>query len=123
MPATAADIAAATRPSGVALETQELAALLADYPNARDGLGQPARAFWDSPADAAAVLAERFALLSAQRRRFRLTVDGVETGLLPGGTTPTVAFRAPELAADLACLVARLRFDLEAETTELELYG
>lgn len=123
MPATAADIEAATRPTGVTLDTQSSSGVLATWPNARDGADAPAVAFWDSLSDAVAMNTERFALLSAARRRFKVEADGVLTALLPAAVTPAVTLVAAEVAANGAFLVARLEFDSESNRTKMELWG
>jgi hypothetical protein len=123
MPALSADIDAATRPNGVTLDTQEDAGVLATYPTARDGAQAPAVAFWDVLADATALNAERFSLLSAPRRRFKVEADGVLTALLPSAATPAVTLVASEVRANGAFLVARMEFDFGTGRTMLEVWG
>lgn len=123
MPATPADIGAATRPGGAALETASSTAVQADWPNARDGSDAPARGFWDNPADAALVLADRFALLSQARRRFRVELEGLRFDLLPGIVTPAVRLVDAELAVDQPVLVSQVEIDLAHQRTIVELWG
>ena len=123
MPALAADVAAATRPNGFSLDVQESAGVLAAYPNARDGADAPALGFWDTLADATALNGDRFALLSAPRRRFRVVVEGIQTALSAGDVTPASTLVASELTASGPFLVARVDYDLETNRTTLELWG
>lgn len=123
MPALAADIEAATRPNGVTLDVQANGAVQAAHPNARDGLDQPIRAFWDSPADAAVMCAERLALLEITRRRFRVEVDGVHDIMIGGATTPAVTLVDSVLATSGPFLVTKPAFDFMAERTIVEVWG
>lgn len=121
MTALPADIQSATRPGGVTLATEESSAVLAAFPNARDGgvsLG-----FFDTLADAAAANAERFALLSVARRRFRTAADRDLPDLRAGSPTVTVTAIDAEVAANGPFLVARALFDPLDDRTEIEIYG
>lgn len=119
MPApTAADIARATRAAAVA--SVDDAAVLARQPGARDGLANPRAGFWDTQADAAAVLAQAQALIGTERRRFQVDVNGA-LALAVSTATPTVQLIDGSLAVNAAALVSRIELDDDAETTRLEL--
>ena len=120
MPATAADIAAASRDAATA--TWSDPTIAARYPTARDGAAEPATGYFDAIADAQTVAAARGALIGVERRRFTVTVaeliwPTVSTGL------PTVRLIDAEQGVDGAFLVARIELDLDAETTTYELFG
>ena len=120
MPATVEDIAAATREVAVATWTD--AAIAARYPGARDGSAQPAEGFFDSQADADAVMAARGALIGTERRRFAVDAKGQHWPDLSVGLLQARLIDG-EQHADLTCLAARIEIDLETETTSLELFG
>ncbi|ARR54550.1 hypothetical protein HY78_14480 [Rhizorhabdus wittichii DC-6] len=120
MSALPIDIAAAIR-DGVT-ELWESAAIKARYPGARDAGSPASEGFFDEPADAASVAAERGALLGAERRRFTVPVQGplwidVTAGL------PTYRLIDAGQSADLLCIPARIEIDLENQETILELFG
>ena len=124
MPATAADIAAATREQ--VLDTQESATIKARHIGWRDTGDTPRVAYWDDPADAAAMNAEGFALFGVERRRFALPIDGLLSfsGTLDTSQkTPTVTLVDAEHDANGAFLTARIEIDLDAEMTSLETFG
>lgn len=120
MPALPADIAAASR--DVITVTWSDATIAARYPGARDGSVKPAEGYFDSAADAQAVINARGALIGTERRRFTATAGEV---IWPTISTavPTVQLVDVEQAADLSCLVARIEIDLENDTTTYELFG
>ncbi len=123
MPATAADITAATRPNGVTLDVQSDSAVQTAYPNARDGNASPAPGFCDSISDTATLNAARFALLKVARRRFRTEADRDLSALRSGNVTPAVTAIDSEVSVNGNFLVSRVTFDLDAERTEIEIYG
>lgn len=124
MPATAADVARATR--AAVTDVQSDAAVLTRQPGARDGMASPRPGYFDSVADAAAVNAAAFALIGTERRRFAVRVNDV---LEPTGgfdcstTTPAVTLVDASLAANGAFLVSRIELDDEAGVTALEIFG
>lgn len=124
MPATAADVARATRAAVV--DVQQSSAVLTRQPGARDGSLNPRPGFFDTIANAATVNAATFALIGTERRRFAVRVQDV---IEPTGTfdasqvTPTVTLIDADLAANGAFLVARMEIDDEAGTTAMELFG
>jgi len=120
MPATPADIAAASR--DVELATWSDATIAARYPSARDGSVTPATGYFDSAADALAMINARGALIGTERRRFAVKVQDVlwptpETGL------PQATVVDAEQPVNGAFLAARIEIDLDAETTSYELFG
>ncbi|OYZ15642.1 MAG: hypothetical protein B7Y35_06120 [Sphingomonadales bacterium 28-64-96] len=118
MPApTAADIARATRPASII--TSEDSAVLTRQPGARDGLASPRVGFWDSAADAAAVLTAAAALIGTERRRFQVQVGAV-LALDASTATPAVQLIDAGLAVNAGGLTARIVIDDDAETTTLE---
>lgn len=118
MPApTAADIARATRPASTI--TSEDAAVLARQPGARDGLASPRVGFWDSAADATAVLSQAAALIGTERRRFLVQVQSV-LALDASTATPAITLIDANLVVNAAGLAARIVIDDDAETTTLE---
>lgn len=123
MPALPADIAAATRAGGTALETAQDANLLNDTPNARDGADRPIAAWWDDPAAAQALVSERLSIIGAPRRRFVLRVEGLRFDLFPGATAKTVRLDDAEQLADGDFIVSRVSGDLDRHQTVLEIWG
>jgi len=119
MPALPADIAAATRE--VTVVTWSSADVAARYPSARDGSLQPAEGFFDSAADAQAVINARGALIGVDRRRFAAAMMGAhwpDVAVLPADRLIDAELR---IDATLAC--ARIELDLEAERTSHETWG
>ena len=120
MPATIADIAAASR--DVVTATWTDATIAARYVTARDGLIDPTPGYFDAIADAQTVVNARGVLIGAERRRFTATAfdlvwPTVSTAL------PCAALVDAEQGINAACLTARVELDLEAETTTFELMG
>jgi hypothetical protein len=120
MPATGADIAAATR--DVVLAQWSDATIAGRYPSARDGLAQPANGYFDDVNDAQTIINARAALIGTERRRFTVAVSDV-VWVDPTTGIPTVALVDSEQAANGNFLVSRISIDLEAETTSFELFG
>jgi hypothetical protein len=124
MPATASDVARATR--AATTDVQSDSAVLTRQPGARDGMAAPRRGYWDSAADAATVNAAAFALIGTERRRFGVRVGDV---LEPTGgfdcstTTPAVTLVDAVMAVNAALLVSRLQIDDAAGVTVLEVFG
>lgn len=124
MPATAADVARATREAATDISSD--AAVLTRQPGARDGLTNPRRGYFDNLADAATVNAAARALIGTERRRFAVRVgDVIEPtgGFDASQVTPVVTLIDANLAANGAFLVARIEIDDEAGTTALEIFG
>lgn len=123
MPATAADIAAATREAVAA--TWSDGAIRTRYPRARDDSGQDAPGGnCDAIADAQVLVNARGALLGVERRRFAVVVQDVLWSLAApeSGTVPTVTLIDVEHAVNGPALVTRIEIDLNSETTSLELW-
>lgn len=120
MAATAADIAAATRDASVAGWSDP--AVAARYPSARDGSVSPAPGFFDALADAQAIINARGSLIGTERRRFAVSAADV---IWPSVSTgiPQVQLIDGEQAVSATFLTARIEIDLEAEATNLELFG
>lgn len=120
MPATAADIAGASRDAAVVAWAD--ASIAARYPSARDGSVAPAVGFFDAAADAETMVNARGALIGTERRRFAVRAADV--------IWPSVSLAVPqaqlidiEQAVSATFLAARIEVDLEAETTNFELFG
>lgn len=120
MPATDADIAAASR--DVVTATWSNAAIAARYPSARDGSVEPARAYFDSLADAQAMANARGALIGVERRRFAVVVEQV-LAIDPTAGVPQARVIDGEQALDATMLGARVEVDLEQDRTSLEVFG
>ncbi len=120
MPATAADIARATR--AAITDIQSSGTVLARQPGARDGLASPRPGYFDTAADAATVNAAAFTLIGTERRRFAVRV-GEALELDASLATPAVTLVDAALAVNGNFLVARIEIDDEAGTTGLECFG
>lgn len=120
MAALPADIAAAIR-DGVT-EQWESAAIKARYRGARDAGSPASEGFFDDPADAASVAAERGALLGVERRRFTVPVQSL-LWIDPTQGLPTFRLIDAGQRADMLCIPARIEIDLENQETILELFG
>lgn len=120
MPATVADIGAASR--DVMITTWTDAAIAARYPTARDGSLSPAMGYFDAAADAQTIINARGALIGTERRRFAVEVQGVTW---PDVSTalPTFALVDAEQSVSGNFLAARFEIDLDDEVTNLELFG
>lgn len=120
MPALTADIAAGTRLATIV--TWQDAAIAARYPSARDGSGDPAIGWFDSAADAQAVINQRGSLIGTERRAFAVITDGLSwPGAVPAGLTRTLV--DSEHGVNGPFLVSRIELDLNSETTAEELFG
>ena len=120
MPATVADIAAGSREAAVA--SWASATIAGRYPSARDGSVEPAEGFCDAIADTQALVNTRGALLGTERRRFVVEVgDVLWTDVT--AAIPTATLVDAEQVANVNVLAGRIEIDLEAETTNLELFG
>ena len=120
MPATAADIAAASR--DVVTATWTDAAIASRYPTARDGAADPAPGYFDAIADAQTVVNARGALIGAERRRFTATAFDLAWPTV-STTLPCATLVDAEQGTNATCLAARIELDLDAETTTFELLG
>lgn len=120
MPATAADIAAASR--DVVTATWADATIAGRYPTARDGSADPATGYFDAIADAQTVVNARGALIGTERRRFSVPAYDL---VWPTVSTvlPCIALVDAEQGINATHLVARIELDLDAETTTFELLG
>lgn len=120
MPATPDRITFATRE--FAFTTREDATIRTLHPDARDQAEAPAVSFFTDLAMAAAINAERAALLMALPRRLAVTLSGALTTLDTALATPTVRIVDDEIGVDDDMLISRLAVDTESETASLELY-
>ena len=87
---------------------------------------EPVETFFDEPGDAQALADARQALLAQERRRFGVTVMGLEEALsLPvaGPTLPQVRYVDPDRAIDRASLVAHVGFDFAAQRASFTVWG
>lgn len=120
MPATVADIAAATREAQI--ETWSSGTIHTRYPNARDSLDAPAEGFFDVAADGNAAITARAATFGVERRRFTVKVADL-VWLDPTTGVPIVALVDPEQALNGNFIVARIAVNLADETTSFEVFG
>lgn len=117
MPALPADIIRATRRARIV--TREDAEIRTRFSSARDQANAPEPGFFESAADAVAVLEIKAALTGSFVRRFATTIDEI-VWIDPTDCVPTFWLTDVELGVDGAALVTRWRADLNAEQTELE---
>ncbi len=85
----------------------------------------PVETFFVNPDDAEIIAAERLALLSADRRRFRAVITDVE-GMIDldlSTSAPLVRYVDPNRSADMPALVAEVAIDLGRDTTTVILWG
>lgn len=121
MPATAADIAAATRPH--VLAEWSSATIKARYPTlARDGGTRLIIGYCDSIADAQTLVNAQGALIGVERRRFVVRIDGL-VWIDPSAGVPCATLYDDEQVAAIVCLIARYRVDIQDDATLLELIG
>jgi hypothetical protein len=121
MPATAADIAAATRPH--VLAEWSSATIKARYPTlARNGGTRLIIGYCDSVADAQTLINGQGALIGVERRRFVVRIDGL-VWIDPSAGVPCATLHDDEAVASVVCLITRYRIELNDETTLLELLG
>lgn len=117
MPATPEHIAAGIREAQI--ESWADATIKGRYVRARDGSETPAEGFFDSAADAAAVLVARAALLGTERRRFKVVVDEL-VWPDPAAGIPTVQLIDDEQGVSAPGIVCRVEVNLESEQTVYE---
>lgn len=85
----------------------------------------PVETFFDDVADAQTMADERLALLSQERRRFRVQVNGVAEALaldLSAGI-PVARYIDSERDCDRNMLVSEIVFDFAKDTTTMTLWG
>lgn len=114
------DIAAGTRAAAIVTWSNET--IHTRYPSARDGAAEPAEGFFDSIADAQAVVDARGALLGVERRRFTATAADL-SWIDPAGGMPTAQLIAAEQSVAAPLLVARVELDLASGATSFLLFG
>lgn len=120
MAALSSDVAIARR-RAVVVQVAD-AAVKSRFPAARDGMKSPAPGYFDTAASASSALAQRFAVIGGERRRFAVVVGELLEISIAGGL-PALRLIDAELSVDAVFLVARAEFDFENETTTLELFG
>lgn len=125
MPATPAQIAFVLEPfrSVVAGPDATVQAKYGDL--ARDTKDEPVETFFDDPADAQVIADERFALLKADRRRFRADIAGEATalGLSYSQTTPAAQLVDSERQANLSAAIVEIGIDFGAGRSILTVWG
>lgn len=97
-------------------------------PLARDTLDQPMETYFEDMDDVNTIAAERFALLSGERRRFDVTLGTMlnfSGGLAFSQVTPTVTLIDDEkVASGRTCIVTEIAaHDYEAGRTRLGVWG
>lgn len=120
MPALPSDVSRATRAARIVTATDS--AILALYPNARDGLNNPEGGFFESATDAASVLALKKSLIGQRRRRFAVEIAG-EVWIDPLTAIPSYRLIDSELNVDAPVMVCRIEVDMEEEVTRMEVLG
>lgn len=90
--------------------------------NGRDGLRDIDPGFFESAADALTVLGLKGALIASFRRRFTVECQG-EVSVDPTTEIPSYQIVDSELAADLPAMLTRYQYDMETETTAMEVLG
>lgn len=120
-------------PARIGFIQNQFRRVIAETPSARDRHGDLARdsadpieTFFDSPADAQAMANERQTILSAERRRFQLTVAGLDEAMAVdylGGLIPLATYIDAERAADMTAMVAEIGFDFSAQRAEFIIGG
>lgn len=85
----------------------------------------PVETFFDSVADAQVVCNVRQALLSAERRRFQVSVSEIDEVLALSylGAVPLGRYRDTERAVDRSVLVSEIAIDLGAHAAQLTVWG
>jgi hypothetical protein len=92
---------------------------------ARDTGDDALETFFDGVADAQAMVDARLVLLKADRRRFKVEVQGEGTGLAfdYSQVSPTVTTTDDERAFSAATIVSEIAIDFEKEKTILGVWG
>lgn len=95
------------------------------YGNLARESDDPIETFFDNTADAAVIASARQALLGAERRRFALTIAGIDDALtIATGNAPVSAtYRDTERDIDRTMLVAEVAIDLDRERANLTVWG
>lgn len=85
----------------------------------------PIETYFDNVADAQVVCTARQALLSPERRRFRVSVTSIDEVLALNymGAVPLGRYRDSERAIDRTVLVSEIAIDLGAHGAELTVWG
>ncbi len=85
----------------------------------------PVGTYFNNQADADVIAAERLALLSEHRRRFRVTIADAETMIDVDMATEAPVVRAvdPRRSADMPAILSEVSIDLGRNTTTAILWG
>ncbi len=85
----------------------------------------PIETWFDNVADAQTMASARLALLSPQRRRFRISTTGVEDVIDAGLMTGAKLARQvdPDLNVDRTVIVSEITIDLERDSASLLTWG
>ena len=123
MPATAARIGFITQEFRTATATTA-------NPTTRYGAlaretDDPVETFFDAEADAVTVATARQALLSVERRRFRVTVNDIQDALALSyaPAAPLATYVDTERSANLTTIVSDISIDLHKQVATMTLWG
>lgn len=86
----------------------------------------PVETFFDSLEDAEAIATARQALMGTERRRFEVTVKGLEEALAlstSGPAIPQARYVDPDHAVDIDALVAEVGFDFATQRSTFVVWG
>lgn len=120
MPALPTDIIRATRAARIVIRSDP--AVKAMFPAARDGQTNPDPGFFESAADADAVLAIKAALIGVPRQRYVIEI-AEELNIDPFTEVPSFQLIDSELGIDLPVMLTRMELNMETGTTTLEVIG
>lgn len=120
-------------PARIGFISQEFRSVIAQSDTVKDQYGSLARetddpmeTFFDNVADAQVMADARQELLSARRRRFRVTVAGIDEVLAldyTSGRSPLAQCIDRERSADISVLVSEIIIDMSRQHAALTLWG
>lgn len=106
--------------------TVESPPVSARYGNVARSDENPVETFFVNVADAQVMARRRHDLLSADRRRFGVTVKGLDEVLdlpLSGPAVPAAHYADDRLGTSLPCLIADVSFDFADQSAKMVVWG